>query len=214
MSSHDIRLVATFSIFLLWLKVFDWFRLFEPTSFYYKLVVATFIDIKEFMILFITALCMVGSSMYILEMSRDKSHSEIITSLASHFLLDAIYNQYLLALGPEAGEGFDDHPNALLLYLFFIFASFFLTIVFLNMLIAIMGNTFSFVIERKMQYALMTKLSIMSEYYFVIDARNPEQDNNNHLFVVMPVADEDDQENEAWEGGFSFLKNILRAEIK
>ena len=30
----------------------------------------------------------------------------------------------------------------------------------------------------------------------------------------MPVADEDDQENEAWEGGFSFLKNILRAEIK
>ena len=32
--------------------------------------------------------------------------------------------------------------------------------------------------------------------------------------MVMPVADEDDQENEAWEGGFNFLRNILRAEIK
>ena len=117
---------------------------------------------------------MVGSSMYILEMSRERDKSEIITSLAGHFMLDAIYSQYLQSLGPEAGEGFDDHPKALLLYLFFIFASFFLTIVFLNMLIAIMGNTFSFVIERKLQYALMTKLSIMSEYYFVIDARNPE----------------------------------------
>ena len=214
MSNHNIRMIATFSIFILWMKVFDWLRLFESTSFYYKLVVATFVDIKEFMILFITALCMVGSSMYILEMSREKQHSAIIDSLADHFLLDAIYNQYLLSLGPAPGEGFDDHPTALLIYLFFIFASFFLTIVFLNMLIAIMGNTFSFVIERKMQYALMTKLSIMSEYYFVIDTRNPEQDNDNHLFVVMPAADGDDEEGEEWEGGFSFLKNILRAEIK
>lgn len=54
----------------------------------------------------------------------------------------------------------------------------------------------------------------MSEYYYVIDTRSPEQDTDSHLFVVMPVADEDDQDNEEWEGGFSHLKNILRAEIK
>ena len=28
------RLVATFAIFVLWIKIFDWLRLFERTSFY------------------------------------------------------------------------------------------------------------------------------------------------------------------------------------
>lgn len=92
LSNNQIRLFATFSVFVLWLKVFDWLRLFESTSFYYKLVTSTFVDIREFMILFLTALCMVGSSMYILEMSREKEHGEIITNLAGHFLLDSIYN--------------------------------------------------------------------------------------------------------------------------
>ena len=147
---HGLRLIATFSIFLLWAKLFDWLRLFEPTSFYYKLVKSTFLDIKEFMILFSVALCMIGSAMYILEMDSEKSDDhEIIESFTGFFLLDSMYNQYVLSLGPAPDEFFKVHKTAVLLNLFFIFSSFFLTIVFLNMLIAIMGNTFSFVIERK-----------------------------------------------------------------
>lgn len=41
------------------------------------------------------------------------------------------------------------------------------------MLIAIMGNTFDYVVERKVMYALQTKLNILSDYYYVIKKRNP-----------------------------------------
>lgn len=60
------RVVASISIFLIWLKVFDWLRLFEPTSFYIRLVTATFRDIRSFMILFFTGLAMFGSSLYMM----------------------------------------------------------------------------------------------------------------------------------------------------
>ena len=59
-------MLATFSIFVLWAKIFDWLRLFEPTSFYMRLVYQTFLDMWSFVLIFIVGLGMVGSSMFML----------------------------------------------------------------------------------------------------------------------------------------------------
>ena len=48
-------------------------------------------------------------------------------------------------------------------------ATFFTQITMLNMLIAIMGNTFDMVIEKKAIHAMETKLSIMSDYSPIIN---------------------------------------------
>ena len=61
-----------------------------------------------------------------------------------------------------------------------------------NMLIAIMGNTFSMVIEKREIYATMEKLSIMSEYSSVFWFRNSD-DKENYLFVVKQVVNEDEE---------------------
>ena len=94
-----IRIFAAFSIFVVWLKVFDWLRLFEGTTFYIKLVNQTFSDLTHFMILFVAVLCMFGSSMYILQLSRHPTHYEIVSEIWGHFILDLIHNQYMLGLG-------------------------------------------------------------------------------------------------------------------
>ena len=65
-TSDSVRIVAAVSVFLLWMKMFDWLKLFEPTSFYIKLVTATFRDIASFMLLFFTSLAMFGTAMYML----------------------------------------------------------------------------------------------------------------------------------------------------
>ena len=49
-------------------------------------------------------------------------------------------------------------------------STFFTQIVLLNMLIAIMANTFDYIIDRKAQFSLANKLTIMSEYYNVINS--------------------------------------------
>ena len=39
------RIVASLSLFILWVKFFDWLRLFEQTAFYVKLLTKTLSDI-------------------------------------------------------------------------------------------------------------------------------------------------------------------------
>ena len=89
------------------------------------------------------------------------------------FIIDVIFNQYMLSLGEFTMDGYDDHPEMVLCYFFFLGATFVTAITFLNMLIAIMGDTFGRVYENRAQYGLMTKLSIMGDYTVVIQESSP-----------------------------------------
>jgi len=52
---------------------------------------------------------------------------------------------YLIALGEFSMDGYKEGTNTNLAFLFFILATFFCLVVFINMLIAIMSETFSVV---------------------------------------------------------------------
>ena len=82
----------------------------------------------------------------------------------------------------------------------------------LNMLIAIMGNTFEKVIEKKAIHAMNTKLQIMSDYANVI--KFFDRDTDHFLFIVTPVIDDEENEDEAsWEGGLNFLRKSILNKI-
>jgi len=67
----------------------------------------------------------------------------------------------------------------------------------LNMLIAIMGDTYEKVIENKELNATKTKLELVSELSNNI--RDSEEDNNDFLFVVTPL-EKDDDGSGTWDG--------------
>ena len=52
----------------------------------------------------------------------------------------------------------------------------------------------------------------MSDYINVITLF--DKDSDNFLFIIKPVVDEDEMEDEdAWEGGFNFLRKNMFAKI-
>ena len=109
-------------------------------------------------------------------------------------------NQYLLSLGEFSMDGFNEHPLWFLCLLFFTLATLFSQIVILNMLIAIMGNTFDMVIERRHEYSMQTKLNIMGEYCYVVSNNNRfitrmDKDKKKFLVVVRPELDEEEKED-------------------
>ena len=80
------------------------------------------------------------------------------------------------------------------------------------MLIAIMGNTFEMVIEKKAIHAMNTKLQIMSDYSNVISRF--DRDTDHFLFIVKPVIDDEEDEDEgSWEGGLNFLRKSIMKKI-
>ena len=122
-------------------------------------------------------------------------------------------NQYLLSLGEFSSDGFNNHSQWYLCWIFFILATFFTQITMLNMLIAIMGNTFEMVIEKKAIHAMNTKLQIMSDYSNVIGLF--DRDTEHFLFIVKPVidGDEENEDEDSWEGGLNFLRKSIIKKI-
>ena len=85
---------------------------------------------------------MFGSAFYIININLDADH-EIIPKLSGFWIFNAFESMYELSLGEyevDAYRGIEIHQ--FLVYLLFILSSFIIQITFLNMLIAIMGDTF------------------------------------------------------------------------
>lgn len=124
-------------------------------------------DIFSFLALILTALAMFGVPMVILNLNRNEE-TQVIQKVFDLWFIDMLLNQYLMALGEFDTESYANEPQAWLCYLFFFFATFFTMIVMLNMLIAIMGDTFSKVMENKHVNAIKSKLDLMYDLFAVL----------------------------------------------
>ena len=58
------------AVFILWWKLIYWFRLFESTSFYIRLIIDTIKGITNFMIILFVILACFANAIYILNMRR------------------------------------------------------------------------------------------------------------------------------------------------
>ena len=117
------RLLAVFALFFLWLKLFDWLRLFEATGFYVSLLENTIENIKVFIVLFFIGLAMFGSSMFMLQNNMEYGGEQFIKPTFDIFLIDLVLDQYMLSLGEFNTDGFDTHPQRLICWVFFLVAT-------------------------------------------------------------------------------------------
>ena len=135
--------------------IVDWLRLFDVTSFYVTLIIQTILDMKYFLLILAVMVIYFGSTMYMLQLNVITSDgTDIVEQRFDNFMLDSVLNQYLLMLGEFNLDGFLSHVNPGLCYGLFFFSTIMLQITFLNMLIAIMGDTFDKVIEQRPTYSL------------------------------------------------------------
>ena len=211
-SKENQRVLAAFTTMALWIKVLDWCKLFQPTSFFIRLITETIYDIRYFFMILCVSFAMFGTPMYMLQLNRTEDNAVIDETFGRIWPLNMIYNQYMLALGEFSMDNFDDNPQVFLCYLFFILATFFTQITMLNMLIAIMGDTFGRVIESKDRFSLQTKLEIMADYTSIIKEDLEKDDSDVYMFVVQPQMGDDDTMN-AWEGNISFIKKSIDRSI-
>ena len=110
----------------------------------------------------------------------------------------------MLALGEfEGREQFENHEDTVLIYCFFILATFFTQITFLNMIISIMSDVYDEVNESQHIFSLQIKLEMVADYACIIKDNNSRGDpssqgeQGNYLFVVTPV-EEDGSNSESW----------------
>ena len=108
--------------------------------------------------------------MFMLQLNHSMSaEGDIISPVFDVYIIDSALNQYLLMLGEFHMDGFQDHANLILCYLIFLISTFITQITFLNMLVAIMGDTFDRVIAQRPTFSLNNKLELMADMKSIID---------------------------------------------
>ena len=103
-------------------------------------------------------------------------------------IFNAFFWAYKLSLGEYDTDGFvfGDQEQSILLWAIFLFATFILQITFLNMLIAIMNDTFTEFAAKKYQSAMNEKINILSDFRLVLMNLNLDM-NFNYLYIVKPM---------------------------
>jgi hypothetical protein len=61
-------IIGSIAVFLLWLKLFNFLRIFKPTSFFIKMIIEMFIDIKTFLGVFFIGIFAFADTFYVLDM--------------------------------------------------------------------------------------------------------------------------------------------------
>ena len=191
------------------MKVFDWLRLFDTTTFYIKLILVTLVDILPFFLILPFFMLMFGTSLHILSLSREEDNS-IVDPFMSNWVLDILVNEYLLALGEFTMDNFAGEPNSALITLLFILASFLTTVTALNMLIAIMADTFGKVLEAHEKHAREMKISILAEY---IEHIRKENDERQDTFIVMVKPVESNSAASEWEGAINTMRTSMEKSL-
>ena len=98
-----------------------------------------------------------------------------------------LISQYLLGLGEFTSlDDFSEGPQVGMCYFFFIFATFIVQLVMLNMLIAIMGDTFDKITENRAINATKSKLELLSDLSGVLKTEDKDQNEEIYLFKVEP----------------------------
>ena len=101
------RVIASISVLLIWMKMFDWLRLFDTTTFYIKLIVVTLRDIMPFFMILPIFMLMFGTSLHILNLSRNEDNG-MVDPFVGYWVFDILVNEYLLALGEFTMDNFAD----------------------------------------------------------------------------------------------------------
>ena len=138
---------------------------------------------------------MFGNAIYILNSNRYLS-DPLYEENSSFGPINALLNQYLVAIGEFSLDNFSTNSSkdSLAVWLLFILATVFSQIIILNMLIAIMGDTFDKIWENKPVYVLRLKVELLCDFSIFLGGDSKNQ--NNFLFVATSKQKEDVNEDE------------------
>lgn len=101
----------------------------------------------------------------------------------------------------------------MLIFIYFILATLFTQIMFINMLIAIMGQTFARVVEAKDRNGLMERTKMYADFLWLIKL-TVELKGQRYLYVVKPIEDNAEGENQFIEAEKKIVQTMQKGFVK
>ena len=94
-------------------------------------------------------------------------------------------------------------------WIIFVLSTMITQIIFLNMLIAIMGDTYDRVSESKDQTALVEKIRFLSDSVFVVKSESVARGTQNRFLFAIKTRTNTNDEFNNWQGRLTMIKKTI-----
>ena len=192
----SFRTLSSYAILLVYFRIFYYARFFKKTAYITKIIYEIIIDMKYFTLVFMIAVVGFGNAFYIINRNDDDS-------FAGSTFLQAQRYSYLTGLGELETDNFDNFYGGFIAYIIWFISTLITLFILLNMLIAIMGDTFSKLQESSESSAIQELVNIMTENEVLIN-RRLIFGNNKYIFSITHESGEKHEED--WEGNLNYIK--------
>lgn len=207
---EDVRSVGAFACFFMWIKVFYWMRLFASLAYYVKLIMQTISDSMPFMTMVAIIIFAFGNYFYVIQNNLNAEQNACIEAAGDdaaakegceggsywdeyyqNSISDVLVNTYLLgALGAFDSGAYPQGPDATAATGMFLLATFIIAVVFMNMLIAIMGETFGQVQEASVESGLRERVVLISDHAWLLNLKKIFK-GKKYIIIVTPSVGSD-----------------------
>lgn len=136
--------VGSFAMLSLWLKFFYYLRIFAPTSAFIRMIIEIIKDMSTFILILFASILAFANAFFILD-GAFKGKDVLKASGGDVWL--TFTSTYTMGLGEWETDLYPDSKHTVLLWIFFLLCTFLVQIVLLNLLIALMEDTFDKVSE-------------------------------------------------------------------
>ena len=198
----DINRVSAVSVIILYFKLFYFLRILFRTAYLIRMIIEIAIDMRFFVLVLMIATFAFANSFYILGRNSPSENG----NLAGNTVFDAFIFSYKMGLGDFDTDGFDTVDEEVLWIIFFI-NTLIILIVLLNLVIAIMGDTFDRVQETQ-EKSLLKELSQMIRENEFLLSRKRVFKRSKYVIVIEPEKAEGEGKG-TWEGKLNQLKTFI-----
>ena len=169
LEENSINLIGACAIGIMWVKMFYWMRIFKPMAAFIRMVEAIVNSISVFSFMLMMVLLAFANCIMVLQLNRHDTELEpIFDGFTSIVPFDAIIHAYLTGLG-DFNKDFYSEANSLTVWIFFLFATILVQLVFMNLLIAMMGDAYSEIMSIEQQSVLKELCSMMEDHIWMLD---------------------------------------------
>jgi len=141
--TENRNLLAGVAIGLMWYRMFTWMRIYEPTAYFLRLLKMTLLDVRSFTLMMFVVITAFANILYILNTKRIANDEEpIYESQFGDSFASAWVSEFLVGVGYYNFTNFAGEYTGTIWTIWLAGVSL-IQIVFLNMLIAIMSDTYA-----------------------------------------------------------------------
>ena len=160
------RVLGSTCIFLLWVKCFYFLRIFAPTAAFIRMITEVCKDMTIFSFIYLLGILTFANAYFML-LGGQTDHED--TSVAREGWIYSLIYVYKMGLGDINTLVFEGHDHEPTLWFYYLLSTVMLSVILLNLLISIMGDTFDKVQERREQAKLKEISSLIYENWYWVD---------------------------------------------